>query len=199
MSNPLKVHDLVALMNVAIGSQAHHTPRQNHIPVANITGGLLNYDEGKERTFPILDALASISVSDPKTQVVAIALQLQLKYSKVCLTVAENEKVKDGLVQYLHEVWSMLRVCQASSDAIEHVPVKRHKTSTTEEFHRSFPRISQTISESAFSDRLIYIRMPKIKPGWINGGIVFLNLWNASTNLMGQNWLAWQLICSWHS
>jgi len=110
MSNPLKLHDLVALMNVAIGSHAHHTTRQNHIPVANITGGILNYDEGKERTFPILDALASICVSDPSRQVVAIALQLQLKDLKLCLTVAENEKVKDGLVNYLHEVWSMLRV-----------------------------------------------------------------------------------------
>ena len=106
---PLKIHDLVALMSVAIGSQAHHTPRQNTIPLGNVTGGILDYDEGKERTFPILDALASICVSDPEKQVVALGLQLKLKESKLCITVAENDKVKAGLVDYLRQVWGILR------------------------------------------------------------------------------------------
>jgi len=109
MSNPLKLHDLVALMSVTIGMNTHHTSRTNHIELSNVTGGILDYSEGKERTFPILDALASICVSESKSQVVAIGLQLQLNDSKLCLTLAENKKVKQSLVDYLHEVWGMLR------------------------------------------------------------------------------------------
>ena len=109
MSNPLKLHDLVALMSVAIEMKAHHTSRENQIPLSNITGGILEYDEGKERTFPILDALASICISDPRAQVVAIGIQFRLKDSKLCLTIAKNEMVKQSLVDYLHEVWRILR------------------------------------------------------------------------------------------
>ena len=105
----LKVHDLVALMSVAIGHRAHHTNRHNEIPLGNVTGGILDYDEGKMRTFPILDALAGICVSDPEKQVVALGLQVKLGENKLCLTIAENEKVKAGLVGYLHQVWGILR------------------------------------------------------------------------------------------
>jgi len=106
---PLKIHDLVALMSVAIGSQAHHTQRQNQIPLSNVTGGILDYEEGKKRTFPILDALASICVSDPEKQVVALGLQWKLNQGKLCITIAQNDKVKVGLVDYLHKVWDILR------------------------------------------------------------------------------------------
>lgn len=74
MSNSLKLHDLVALMSVAIGMDADNTSRKNHIELSNMIGRILNYDEGKERTFPILDALASICVSEPNAQVVSIGL-----------------------------------------------------------------------------------------------------------------------------
>jgi len=59
----LRYHDLVALMHVAIGSDAHHTYRQDKIPLMHVTGGILQTNEGNGRTFPILDALASIGVS----------------------------------------------------------------------------------------------------------------------------------------
>ncbi|PUU80219.1 hypothetical protein B9Z19DRAFT_1123898 [Tuber borchii] len=96
--------DLVALMSVAIGNKAHHTGRETQIDLANVTGGVLDYNEGKERKFPILDALASICVSKPKSQVVAIWLQLKLENSKLCLTIAEKSKVDPGLICYLQEV-----------------------------------------------------------------------------------------------
>jgi len=109
MDCPLNPHHLLALMSVAIGSDAHHTSRRNDIPLDNVIGGLLDDDEGKERTFPILDSLASTCVSDPEGQVVAIGFQLKLHDSKICLTVAENRKVKKGMLSYLHQSWELMR------------------------------------------------------------------------------------------
>ena len=73
--NSLRCHDLVALIHVAIGSDAHHTHHQNKILLASLTSGILEPHEGNERTFPILDALATISVSQPTSHVVAIGFQ----------------------------------------------------------------------------------------------------------------------------
>ncbi|RPB04056.1 hypothetical protein L873DRAFT_48125 [Choiromyces venosus 120613-1] len=60
-------------------------------------------------TFPVLDALASISVSEPRHQVVALALQLRSQERRIRLTIAENDDVKDSLVPYLTSVWGKLR------------------------------------------------------------------------------------------
>ena len=105
----MNVHNLVALMHVAIGQDAHHSSRKTEIELQSVVAGILQDDEGKERTFPILDALARICVSDAEKQVVAIGLQLQLADRKICLTVAENEDVKNGLVPYLGQAWEILR------------------------------------------------------------------------------------------
>jgi len=69
---------LVGLMTIAIGSGSHHTRGRNDILLDNVIDGLLDDDEGKERTFLILDLLASTCVSDAEGQVVAIAFQLKL-------------------------------------------------------------------------------------------------------------------------
>ena len=73
--NSLRCHDLVALIHVAIGSDAHHTYHQNNILLASQTSGILETNEGNERTFPILDTLATISMSHPTSHVVAIGFQ----------------------------------------------------------------------------------------------------------------------------
>jgi len=96
-------------MHAVTGSQASHRNRQGDIPLSNVTGGILDYPVGNERTFPILDALANICISEPMGQVIAIGLQLELDQGKICLTVAENGKVKEGVVEYLREVWEIIR------------------------------------------------------------------------------------------
>jgi len=73
---------------------------KNDIPVFNITGDNLNYDEWKQSWFPSFSTLAIISISDPRRLPVTIAVQLRLEDSNVCLTDAENEKVKNGFVNY---------------------------------------------------------------------------------------------------
>lgn len=103
------VHDLVALMSVAIGMDHHHTNRVSDIPMANIIGGIVDYEDGNERTFPVLDSLANICVSRPKGEVVAVALQLQIDLEMIRLTIAKNDDVERNLVSYLTMIWNMLR------------------------------------------------------------------------------------------
>jgi len=109
MDDHLKLDHLLGLMHVAIGDEAHHTRRENQIPLSNVRWGMLDYDEGKARTFTILDALASLCISEPDKQVVAIGLQLQLREGKICFTIAQNQEVKKGLVPYFRQVWDMMK------------------------------------------------------------------------------------------
>jgi len=109
MGDVRDVHDLITLMNVAIGMQHHHTNRRSEIRLSDIVGINVDYNQGNKSTFPILDSLANICISKPKGQVVAIALQLQLKAGRIRLTIAENGFVEDGLVAYLILIWSMLK------------------------------------------------------------------------------------------
>jgi len=95
---------LVAFIHIAIGTDVHHTPSQSNFLLMSITYGILEKDEANERTFPILDDLASISVSQPTSQVVAIGFQRKQHNSKICFTVAENGNVQKGLVQFLSTI-----------------------------------------------------------------------------------------------
>ena len=58
----------------------------------------------------MLDALAGISVSRLKSQVVAISLQLDPNSREIHLTIAENSDVADGLVSHLTHIWELLRL-----------------------------------------------------------------------------------------
>jgi len=131
-------------MNVAIGNDAHHTSRKNDIPLEHVTGGLLEADDEKERTFPILDALASICVSEPEKQVVAIGLQLNLSDGKVCLTVAENGNVKKGLLAYLRQAWELMR--QLSMEFKED-RVQRYSPREHMQYRKVSPRMPEGVGQ----------------------------------------------------
>ena len=53
-----------------------------------------------EEVVPIHDALANVCVTEPMGLVIAIGLQLQLQQEKICSTIVENGRVKEGLVAY---------------------------------------------------------------------------------------------------
>ena len=146
MGYPLKCHDLVALMHVATGTSPHHTLRQNEIELANVQGGMLDDHEGNQRTFLILDALASISVSKPIGQVVAIGLQWKQDESKICLTVAENGPVMESLTPYLATVWDLLRALSIRYS------VQRTITSKPEQRIQQHRRISPIIPQGVGRD-----------------------------------------------
>jgi len=121
---PLRCHDLVALMHVAIGTGDLHASHQNSIPLHHLSGGILDSEEGNERTLPILDALASICISEPIRQVVAVGLQWDQHESRICLTIAENGPVKRDLVSYLTKVWDTLRKLSIQFSSARCLPYK---------------------------------------------------------------------------
>ncbi|RPA94777.1 hypothetical protein L873DRAFT_1846363, partial [Choiromyces venosus 120613-1] len=108
MDPPLDPHHLVALMHETIGHHHHNVSRHEDV-VEKVVGGIIDDSNTNRRTFPVLDALASISVSEPRHQVVALALQLRSQERRIRLTIAENDDVKDSLVPYLTRVWGKLR------------------------------------------------------------------------------------------
>jgi hypothetical protein len=61
------------------------------------------------RTFPILDALAHICVSQEKTQVVAVALLLDPQNKRIRLALAENKEIESSLVDHLTSLWGKLQ------------------------------------------------------------------------------------------
>ncbi|KAG0641770.1 hypothetical protein HOY80DRAFT_710529 [Tuber brumale] len=109
MANKLDPHHLVALMNYAFKDKQDGSRRHLDPSLHTFTGGLVDNRETNIRTFPILDALAHICVSRKESQVVAIGLQLNSREQEIRLTVAENKKVTDGLVNHLILVWGMLQ------------------------------------------------------------------------------------------
>ena len=95
--NSFEMYDLVTLMHVAIGMQHHHTKRKADICIEDVIGKIISCNDARERRFPVLDALANICVSQPKGQVVAVSLQLQLSEKKIWITLAENGEVKPDM------------------------------------------------------------------------------------------------------
>ncbi|KAG0644551.1 hypothetical protein HOY80DRAFT_1133014 [Tuber brumale] len=109
MATKLDPHHLVALMNYAFKDKQDGSPRRLDPSLHTLKGGTADHHETNVRTIPILDALAHISVSQKEAQVVAIGLQLNSQKKEIRLTVAENKKVTDGLVNHLTKVWGKLQ------------------------------------------------------------------------------------------
>ncbi|KAG0129701.1 hypothetical protein HOY82DRAFT_650933 [Tuber indicum] len=82
-------------------------------PPSHLTSGIVDHYGTNVRTLPIMDTLAHLSVSQPYSQVVAIALQLKPGNKEIRLTIAENQDVRDSLVNHLYNIWGKL---QALSD-----------------------------------------------------------------------------------
>lgn len=108
MANKLDPHHLVALMSYAIGKNQGSPSRplplsikhQYCFPIPHKT---------RVHTFSVLDAIASICVFEERSQVFAVALQLNHKERKIRLTLAENQEVEPRVVDHLKSVWGMLQ------------------------------------------------------------------------------------------
>jgi len=109
MPPPVDPHTMVALMAGVAGANHDHIDRYTNITGGEIINGMLDDEEGMRRTFPVLDAFASLSVSEPEHQVVAIALKLKQAEKKICFTIAENGEVKKSLTDYLLRIWELLQ------------------------------------------------------------------------------------------
>jgi len=101
MANKLDPHDLVALMYYVFeGRQDGSSSSLNPTPIDPQTSS---------RPFRILDVLASLSISEAGSQVVAVSLQLNSRKREIRLMVTENQEVDSRLVDYLKSIWGNLQ------------------------------------------------------------------------------------------
>ncbi|RPA93218.1 hypothetical protein L873DRAFT_1793776 [Choiromyces venosus 120613-1] len=109
MADKLDPHHLVALMSYIFRTKQDGSSRRFDPTSINPEYGVTNKHETNIGTFPILDAIASISVFKDKSQVVAVALQLDSKEREIRLTIAENQEVEPRVVHHLGSVWGKLQ------------------------------------------------------------------------------------------
>ncbi|RPB01792.1 hypothetical protein L873DRAFT_1803050 [Choiromyces venosus 120613-1] len=109
MADKLDPHHLVALMSYIFRGKHDGSSRSLDRTSVNPEYGVTNKRETSIRAFPILDAIASISVSQERPQVVAVAFQLNSKEREIRLTIAENRDVEPRLVNHLDSVWRKLQ------------------------------------------------------------------------------------------
>jgi hypothetical protein len=90
--------------------------------------GIVDDLKANIRTIPILDAIASIAIYEPKEQVVAVAFQQDNKRKQIRLTVAQNDDVPKMLIDHIIEVWKMLReLSDECASTIDRTIFKRKK------------------------------------------------------------------------
>ena len=111
------------------------------------------------RAFPILDALAYISVSQEQFQVVAIGLQLNSRAEQIRLTVVENTNTTDGLVSHLKNIWGNL---QALSNEYAEQRTKRLKECQSKSPDLS-PRLDMSLKIKIFGDIYQYSLSKQMK------------------------------------
>lgn len=96
-------HVLAAL---GAGSIGHLLPSRT----VSASHGIVDDNDTNIRTFPVLDAIASLSITDSSAQVVAVALQVAFVKPKVVLTVAENGPVKPEVLAHITRMWGLLTI-----------------------------------------------------------------------------------------
>src|SRR5437660_887899 len=101
MAQDLDPHSLVALMSHVFSGKQCRAPHLSAPRSQDNRYGLRAEPNTNGRTSSILDAIASIAVSKAKSQVVAIAIQLNSETREIRLTVAENRAVEDSLIGHL--------------------------------------------------------------------------------------------------
>lgn len=98
-------HILVALASVGISHRVRQgDDDRNNIKTHDpslITGGIIDDHITAIRTFPVLNAIASICVSSAKSEVIAIALQLNHDAHEIQLTVAGNSAIEQRTINLL--------------------------------------------------------------------------------------------------
>lgn len=109
MADKLDPHHLVALMSHIFNGNPDGSSHRLDSTSINPKYGITNRRETSVRTFPILDAIASICVFEEKSQVVAVALQLNPREQQIRLTIAKNQEVEDCVDDHLKSVWRNLQ------------------------------------------------------------------------------------------
>ncbi|KAG0635193.1 hypothetical protein HOY80DRAFT_467143 [Tuber brumale] len=170
MAIKLDPHHMVALMNCLFPG-GDGSPRRSDHSLHAPKHGIVDDCDTNIRTFPILDALAHISVSQENSQVVAIALQLDSQNKRIRLTVAENKDASGDLVSYLNNIWGKL---QNLSDEYE-----KQRTEKSEPLAKSPPippKVANSLKVEIFRDIYQYSlkkQMKRMEKWWARlGGFI---------------------------
>jgi len=119
MTEEFDPHHLVAIMRLVYMKQKDGFPR---FPETKYRYRTVDERDINIRTFPVLDAIASLSVYEEQNQVFAVAMQLDCVNRLIRLTITGNREIEDKLVNHLTKVWGKLR---ALSD--EHAEKRRQR------------------------------------------------------------------------
>ena len=99
---------LVALMALVSKHYSSHTGLNQALFKDDRGNVTVNDSKTSDRTFPFLDGLASICISKPHGQSVALAVQLCSKEHEIRLTMAHDGNFDKDIPQYLVKVWENL-------------------------------------------------------------------------------------------
>ncbi|KAG0138502.1 hypothetical protein HOY82DRAFT_630992 [Tuber indicum] len=130
MANELDHHHLVALMSHAVMDNQNVSPRPLDTAFSRHEYGIADNSETHFRTFPILDAIANISVSRDKSEVVAAALQLNSQTQEIRITLAHNQGVEDRLVCHLTNIWRKLQALSDEYAKLRVAELDEHRVAT---------------------------------------------------------------------
>lgn len=108
---PMSPDLLAAVGNITIGELISPKHRSSLLPdhACYPINGLTRNSVTSIRTFKVLDALASLSVSRKDGEVISIGLQLDIEANTITITVSENDAVGVGTTQYVSTIWTLLR------------------------------------------------------------------------------------------
>ena len=109
MTEEFDPHHLVAVLRLAYMKQKDGFPRFPDTKYIIPRYRTVNERDIKIRAFPVLDAIASLSVYEERNQVFAVAMQLDCVNGLIRLTIAGNRSVEDKLVNHLTKLWGKLR------------------------------------------------------------------------------------------
>lgn len=121
------------------GAENRHPARS---PTFSPLHGITTDTETNIRTFPVLDALASLAVADASGQVVAVGLQVSFTNPQIVLNVAENGPVKSEALEHLANLWQLLVLISNRYDSLRRAePATSYSTPATD----SSPSLSPSI------------------------------------------------------
>src|SRR5437899_11868946 len=109
-------HHIVALLNFTFRKDKDASVPQVDHTLYDLKDGIADDHETNVRTFPVMDALASVAVSREKSGAVAVGLQMNLPKNEIRLTISNNTAIKDGLVVHMRSLWGKLQLLSDEYD-----------------------------------------------------------------------------------
>ena len=117
MANKLHPHHKVALMTYILPTKQASSLGSIDPPCFNAQHWITNKGQRRVRTFPILDAIASLSAFQGGSQAVVVGLESNTGEEAIRLTINGNQYFGPCLVHHVQSVWE---ICALYSMSLLH-------------------------------------------------------------------------------